>query len=343
MMLVTQDTVSCDLHHWQRCLEDFLVMERGRTGSEATYRTYEQQLRHFFSMFPGKHPSHFTKQDVLAFIHSPSRGRRNLGQTVSTSAVNQRLTVVRSFYTFCLDYDIAGPDGRPQRLFQGSNPARGIQYGQPARRIRYLTESEIKALFAVIPTDTLRGVRDRAAFLLYFYTARRRSEVGLLTWSSIEPATFTNADGIHRQGHMYKWYGKGKSGVEDSAELPEPAWQAIIHWLEFSGRLATMQPDSPLFVGIDPGGKLQKRAFSPWAMNDRLKSYARAAGIEKDVSLHIFRHSAARMRRALGADIHSIMRTLRHARLDTTSRYLELLASPADGDAAKLGERFSDL
>ncbi len=191
LVLPNQENGEGDLYHWHRCLQDFLQFEFERSGSAATLMVYECHLRLFFKDYAHKHPADISRQEIIAFLHHPSRSRSSFGKPVGINSINQRLTVLRTFYNFALDYEVpSGIKGKkPIRLMQGKNPARGIPYGRPPQRIRYLTEQEIKALFAQIGSDA-RGMRDRALYLFLFYTARRRAEVLRLRWSSLEPTTF---------------------------------------------------------------------------------------------------------------------------------------------------------
>lgn len=67
----------------------------------------------------------------------------------------------------------------------------------------------------------------------------------------------------------------------------------------------------------------------------RCKKAAKKAGLSEDVSPHWLRHSHATHAKRRGADLDLIMRTLRHASLSTTGRYLH--ADPSDSSAMYLG------
>ncbi len=66
-----------------------------------------------------------------------------------------------------------------------------------------------------------------------------------------------------------------------------------------------------------------------------IKKAAKKAGLSEDVSPHWLRHSHATHAKRRGADLDLIMRTLRHASLATTGRYLH--ADPSDSPAMYLG------
>lgn len=346
------ETVGMDTSHfsfdersdWGRFVEYFLA-SCSPSHSQSTIRTYRYTISAFFSRSahggPPKCPEHYTQEDVLDFVLRPSEARHNRGKPPSISAQSQRLAVLSKFYQRAAEYQVLGQDGQMRQLFTGQSPTTGLHHSEPPHRYRMLSYQEMERLFAAIP-DTVRGARDRAALLVYFWTARRRSEIGRLVWGDIKQDTIVDPDGTVRTGWVYRFFGKGKGQQEDWAELPEPAYHALLHYLKVSGRLASMQPDSPLFVGIDPGGRQMNRPLTTWAVNDRLKAYAAAAGLDaKHITLHCLRHTAARERYTAGEDIRSIQKLLRHSNLAITDTYLRSLTGTADTGAKLLFQKFS--
>ena len=87
------------------------------------------------------------------------------------------------------------PDGRPRPLMQTPSPTLGLRHRRPDRSYRAFTDEELDRFFEVIPTDTVKGLRDRAIFLLYFWTARRREEIARLRWGDIEQGIIVEEGG----------------------------------------------------------------------------------------------------------------------------------------------------
>src|SRR6266566_4823358 len=212
---------------WGRCLTQFLK----------TRQQYAPILAYFLS-HPAKMPDLYTQEDVYRYLSLPCRGQRNKGGIPSVATSNQRLAVLKSWYSFAATFTIEGADGHPERLLTTIPPTFGLKGGKPHIEYRALSFDEMERLFAVIPTDTARGLRDRALFLTYFYTARRRNEIAQLLWGDIEQATLIDKD-QRREGWVYRWQGKGHVGKDDPAELPLPAKQAIDKYLVASGRMET--------------------------------------------------------------------------------------------------------
>ncbi|MBO0790565.1 MAG: site-specific integrase, partial [Ktedonobacteraceae bacterium] len=166
---------------WERCMAQFLRQLYDRSRSEKSVQDYRRALLAFFTSSaqggPPKHPEDYTREDVEDFLHRPSTSPRNLGAPPSTATMNQRLAILSSFYKFAATFTIPGPDGRPRPLLQHPSPTLGLRHRKPDREYRAFSDEELDRFFEVIPTDTVKGLRDRAIFLLYFWTARRREEI----------------------------------------------------------------------------------------------------------------------------------------------------------------------
>ena len=333
---------------WGRCLADFLQRTHERTGSQSTFAHYRAILQDYLASQP-KTPDQFTKEDVLAYLRSPGKGAGREGRAVKFGTQNNRLAAIKSFYAFARDYGVPDEKGRPQPLLGHLPPTSSIASIQRERPpYRSLTDDELQAFFAAIDPATVQGLKYRALFLTYFWCARRRHEISSLTWGAIEEATFVEGDGRSRHGYLYHWRGKGKSRIDDAAELPEICYQAIIRYLEADGRRASIQADDPIFTTDSSyhgqGGRDPRRQLSDQAIWSATKRYAARAGLDpKRVTVHSFRHAAASARYRAGQGVHEIKTLLRHASLDMTDVYLRELVSPADSGVQLLTSRYGGL
>src|SRR5438105_4568081 len=105
---------------WQKCLDMFLQVVEDRSGSIASRRTYASTLYRFLSTVDD--PATASRADVLDFLQTPSTSHRNNGAPVSAATKNQRVTIIRSFYSFASLYEI---DATP--LFQRALPTIGLK------------------------------------------------------------------------------------------------------------------------------------------------------------------------------------------------------------------------
>lgn len=335
---------------WSQCFEAFLRSIRAKSAETA--KNYRCQLLRFFSRSAGggppKAPGAYTRADVEDFLWMPNASHhRNGGQAPSSGTRNMRIAILSSFYKYASEYEVKNEAGKMVPLFTGRLPTAGFHPVQAERKYRALSYEEIQRFFAKIPSDTVIGLRDRAIFACFFWTARRLSEIARLQIGDIQPATFME-NGIARPGFTYRFFGKGHRNQEDRAELPMPAKLAIDAYLNASGRLP-LEDDDPVFVaaGSPDGGGLPRDPYkhlSTSAISWAVKRYARLAGLDvKKITVHSFRHSAAQQRYAAGEDIRSIQRLLRHASIGTTDIYLSILSGTNDPGVQLLMAKFGQL
>jgi integrase/recombinase XerD len=166
-----------------------------------------------------------------------------------------------------------------------------------------LSEAEVEALLAAPDTAQPTGLRDKAMIELLYATGLRVSElVGL------------RAEQVNlRQGAVIV---RGKGGRERLVPLGDEAQAWLTTYLA-QGRPALLRGKSgpALFLSVR-GAPLSRQAF--WTA---LKGQARAAGVARNVSPHVLRHSFATHLLNHGADLRALQLMLGHASLSTTQIY----------------------
>jgi integrase len=126
---------------------------------------------------------------------------------------------------------------------------------------------------------------------------------------------------------------RGKGGKTGKRELPRPALTAIEAWLSCIGRsLPNMAPEDSLWPDIRTG-----RGISSGTFYTNLRRYLKAAGLPPG-GVHIFRHSAAKLRRDAGESIEDVSRFLDHSSLAVTTTYLRRLEGQEDKGWAKVAD-----
>ena len=159
-----------------------------------------------------------------------------------------------------------------------------------------LTGEEVERLLAVPDTDTFVGARDRAILEMLYGSGLRVSEVCSL--------------GVHDVDEAFaRVLGKGRK--ERIVPVGREAIAALDHYLLHHRK----EGEGALFLSRR-GRPLERTAV--WK---RIKSYAREAGIEKNISPHTLRHSFATHLLDNGADLRVIQEMLGHASIGTTDRY----------------------
>jgi len=154
----------------------------------------------------------------------------------------------------------------------------------------WLDYSEIQAML-----DVIESVRDKAIVTCLFSTGCRISELLNLNKEDIydNHATVT-----------------GKGGKYGTVYFDQKAIDALNEYLE--SRKDTLKP---LFVSG------QRRRITVSRVQQLLHEYADAAGIDKNVTPHVFRHSFASDLKRNGADLYDIKELLRHQRISSTMIY----------------------
>jgi integrase/recombinase XerD len=162
-----------------------------------------------------------------------------------------------------------------------------------------LSPQEVDSLLSQPKVDDFVGARDKAILELLYATGMRVSELCQLKICDLND-TFVKVNG------------KGKK--ERVIPVGRQAIAAVDHYL-LNFRTQTQEENAPLFIS-------QKgKAISRIAVWGRLKGYAKAAGISKEVSPHTLRHSFATHLLENGADLRLIQDMLGHEDIGTTDRY----------------------
>jgi len=172
---------------------------------------------------------------------------------------------------------------------------------------KFLDLDDVDRLLAAPGTSTPRGLRDKALLEVLYASGMRVSEL-----VALRPGDLNLENGY------LTCIGKG-----DKQRIV-PVGQDAVEWLRRymrEGRPALLgQRSSPwLFVNAR-GGRLSRVGF--WKI---LKAYGIQAGITREISPHVLRHSFATHLLERGADLRAIQVMLGHADLSTTQIYTHVL------------------
>jgi len=265
----------------------YLDHERG--VSHHTLRSYAADLAEFEAFLAREKLGGLARADARAIRGwLASLHERKLAR----SSVARKLASVRS----CLKY-------LARRGVVELNAARQVRSPKlPQRLPSFLPKDESKNLLDSPVERTEAGLRDRALLELLYATGLRVAECCGL-----------DLDDLDRQQGSVRVMGKG--GKERVVPAGDVALQALDAWLTVRG-----EGRGPLFTN-PRGGRLSTRG-----VHRIVKSRARAAGIDRRVTPHTFRHSFATHMLGEGADLRLIQELLGHSRLSTTQRYTHVSA-----------------
>jgi integrase/recombinase XerD len=231
------------------------------------------------------------RRDLDAFVRSL------MASGLSPRSVARAVACVRGFYKFAAVEekrdDSPADDLRAPRAW-------------PALP-KFLSLEEVDKLLAQPDPASPRGLRDKALIELLYATGLRVSELLSLKTGN-----------LHLDEGYLSCVGKGDK------ERIVPIGQEAAGWVRrylADGRGALLQrPSSWLFVNARDGGPLSRVGF--WKL---LKEYGIKAGISRELSPHVLRHSFATHLLDRGADLRSIQIMLGHADLSTTQIYTHVL------------------
>lgn len=172
---------------------------------------------------------------------------------------------------------------------------------------KFLSVDEVDRLIDQPDVSAPAGLRDRALIELLYATGMRVSE--LLS---------VRLDDLNLRGGYLTCMGKGSK--ERLAPMGRPAVAWIRQYLS-AGRPSLLgERSSPwLFVNLR-GNRLSRVGF--WKI---LKNHGRQAGLPRDLSPHVIRHSFATHLLERGADLRSIQSLLGHSDISTTQIYTHVL------------------
>lgn len=236
-----------------------------------------------------------TADQVLAFLEHLEQDRQ-----VSIATRNCRLAALRSFFAFVTDHD-------PLALAQCADVLRIPTKRGPHRAICYLEPAEVEAILAQPNRQSMEGQRDHALFALLYNSGARIQEALNLCPRDIrfEPPA------------QVRLQGKGRK------ERICPLWSETADLLAALLRRTPRPSDAPIFINR------YGQPLGASGVRFQLRQYVRSAAkqlptlLDKHVTPHTFRHTAAVSLVAAGVDVTVIRSWLGHANLDTVNRYAQ--------------------
>lgn len=262
-------------------------LEFERQLSKNTLLSYKNDLKKFDIYFKGN-IKYLTCRDIIYYLDSL--------KSLNARSVAHHITVIHSFYLFLLNESIIS-----------INPCDEIVSPKIPKKLPvYLTEQEVDSLLS-ITLKTPYDYRNKAMLEMLYATGLRISELCNLKISDID---LTNA--------FVRVFGKGRK------ERIVPMSDLVIQYL--STYIANYRPlllkttsSDYLFISNS------QKNISRQAFFKIIKAECKRAGIQKNVSPHILRHSFATHLLKHGADLRVIQELLGHEDISTTQIYAHLV------------------
>jgi integrase/recombinase XerD len=233
--------------------------------------------------------------DVEAYQAHVCSLRQKDGTPYSIPEQTHRLASVKQLFRFLC-----------RRGYLLTDPSGPVEYPRPEKRLPrgVLGRDEARKLVEAPDTSGPLGLRDRAILEVFYGTGVRAGEL----------ARLQSADVDIDERILRVVLGKGKK--DRTVPLTRAAAEAVEAYL-LDGRphIRGAARSRWLFLAAR-GGRMY-----PSLLNDVVQAAARKAGIDKHVTCHTLRHTAATHLLKGGADIRHIQALLGHACLSSTERY----------------------
>ncbi len=267
-----------------------------------TLRTYWKNVARYlvFIKRQGWNPLHVSPIEIKKYRETL------INQGMKPTTIQSHLSAIRRFY-----------EALEEKHIISFNPAAHVkapkEITDPADRISYLDEVELRHLFRVIPLDnSLQSLRDRLIIAIMALEGARTVE---LHQANIEDIT-KRSDGIGIRVHA-----KRHSRL---IPLRPDIGKLLNKYLEVRATQEPLEPSKPLFIGLSkhkPYLRLSRRAFR-WIVD----KYLNQAGLKhvngKKISAHALRHTAGTLGYQATHDIRQVQDLLGHVSPATTAIYI---------------------
>lgn len=274
---------------------EYMEIEKGRATTSV--KNYDRYLRHFAAFAQEKDietPEKIDLELVRQYRLSLNRARKTLAKATQ----NYYLIALRSFLKYLTKREIKTLDSTQIELAKTDE-----------RQITYLADDELEDMLSKPDLKTLHGQRDKAILDLLFSTGLRVSELANL-----------KKDDVNLEKKEFSV--KGKGGKVRVVFMDETARESLKRYLN-------ARDDSSDYLFISYGHTDKQKTnnlqlttgITPRSIQRMIKKYALSAGITKDVTPHVLRHSFATDLLMAGADLRAVQTLLGHSSITTTQIY----------------------
>jgi len=271
-------------------LEELQVARRLARNTIASYSRDIRKLAQF-AKAQRKNIKDLTSSDLQKFVRTLN------SSNLCAASVRRVVACTRGFYRFLM-----------REGYTKKNPAEDLAAPRADSRLpKDLTWDEVEALIEQPDTTKAIGLRDRALLELLYATGMRVSELLALRPENLNL----------KRGYLV-CLGKGNK------ERVIPIGEQAVFWVSKYSREARSK-----ILGKRASTELFVTSWSPRLSREKfwkkLKQYALDAGLDRNVTPHMLRHSFATHLLKHGADLITIQQLLGHADVSTTQIYTSIM------------------
>ena len=274
-------------------IEDYLhFIKVERQLSENTLLSYKRDLvayaRHLNSEQKISTFNDVIRDNILLYLES----LRAVGK--SSKTISRQISSIRSFHQFLLREKVSEQD-----------PTVHLEMPKKEQALpKVLSVEDIDALISAPSIEKPQGVRDIAILEIMYGSGMRISELISL-----------NLEDVHLTMGFVRVFGKG--GKERIIPLGRGALTACRNYLsDARPQLLGNAPKTDAFFITQRGKRFTRQGC--WKI---IKEHAETAGIKKEITPHVLRHSFATHLIENGADLRAVQELLGHADISTTQIY----------------------
>ncbi len=269
---------------------NFCKIEKGlAVNSLSAYQAdLERYSAYFGDYFSGNHTD--TVNQYLSTLYRSKFSSRSIARHLAT---------LRNFYSFLLR------EGQVK-----GDPTEHVRSPKQWKTIpKFLNLSQIDQILQAPDASVPTGVRDRAMLELLYATGLRVSELCRVALSDLNLEM-----GILRT--------TGKGNKQRVVPVGRSAIEAVRRYL-VAGRAKILKGKGSRYLFVTArGGAMTRQAF--WKL---LLVHGKRAGIFRNLTPHVLRHSFATHLLEGGADLRSVQTMLGHADISTTQIYTHVMRS----------------
>lgn len=278
----------------EREIESFITylhnIKKTSPNTEMSYRRDLTKMRIYLEITAGS-PAVYevTEENLKKYIAYMERKK------FKASTISRAIASIKAFYHYLLK------EGLIQEDISDCLKAPKVERKAPD----ILTVEEMENLLAVPSGDSDKEIRDNAMLELLYATGIRVSELVGLRLSDVN---------MH-MGYLICREGDRERMIPFGNEVRE-----ALQWYLNKARdhMVTNEARDTLFVNCS-GTPMSRQGF--WKL---VKSYAKKAGITKDITPHTLRHTFAAHMVENGTDLKSVQEMLGHSDISTTHMYVNI-------------------
>lgn len=284
------------------CLEFYLGNLRAKGYSSSTIELKAHILTLFFEWLTCQSIRDLERVDLALFDtflgHLKNHRKKITQQPLAQTTIRTRATTVKVFLRALYIKNVI--HSNEHEKFELPKVGKALPKS-------ILSVKDVLSIIKQVPTQTIKGIRDRAIIECFYASGIRRSELIHLKMEDVDVSA--------RQLKIVN----GKGGRDRFVPIGKSAIVWIRKYLrDARPKLSHLGSGHWLFLA-DNG-----KSFPPGAMSTLMAKYIKRANLNKFGSCHQYRHAAATHMVDNDADIRHVQEFLGHSSISTTQVYVHI-------------------